>query len=266
MQNQRYKPALISSLILHAVVLAVLIINLEFSHPMMVVKNQDNNSKVISAMAVEAPPAPVAPMPQVAPPPKVVPKPVIKPQTAVQPPPAAKPQAIVIPKKEEVKPKPKPKDLTKDFLADIEKETKQEKAKKEKSLEKAMEQEMKEQAAKALQQDLLAEQQRAAGAKALGIVNKYKALIVQAISRKWLVPAGADKKRYSELMIHLAPGGMVLDVQISKSSGDVALDRSARDAVFKASPLPVPSDANEFESFRQFVLKVRPENVVMNDA
>lgn len=255
MQKQRFRGAFISSLIIHVVVLTLLVVSFEFSHPMAVVKNEDNSSKIISAVAVNAPPAPVDPTPAAAPPAQVKPKKIVQPVVAVKTPP--KPKVIAIPKKI------KQRDLAKEFLADIQKESK--KHKKEKSLEKAMEQEIKEQAAKSLQQQLLAEQKRAAGAKAVGEVNKYKALIVQAISRRWLVPAGADKKIYSELMIRLAPGGAVLDVQVSKSSGDVALDRSARDAVFKASPLPVPDDTNEFESFRQFVLRVRPENVVVND-
>ena len=98
-----------------------------------------------------------------------------------------------------------------------------------------------------------------------GVVDKYKALILQAISRQWLVPGGIDKEISCQLLIRLAPGGVVLDVQLVKSSGSSALDRSARDAVFKASPLPVPAESDVFESFRQFVLKVKPENVFTAD-
>jgi colicin import membrane protein len=39
----------------------------------------------------------------------------------------------------------------------------------------------------------------------------------------------------------------------------MTLDRSARAAVFKASPLPVPKEPDAFEAFRQFILKVKPE-------
>ena len=97
---------------------------------------------------------------------------------------------------------------------------------------------------------------------AQGVVDKYKALIIQAISEKWLVPPQSNKKLSSELLIRLAPGGMVLSVDVTKSSGDPALDSSARAAVLKASPLPVPNDTGAFEPFRQFVLKVKPENVI----
>jgi colicin import membrane protein len=112
---------------------------------------------------------------------------------------------------------------------------------------------------------LLNEQKRTSGAKSRGEVNKYKALILQTISQHWLVPSGVDKNLSAELLIRLAPGGTVLDVQVIRSSGSAGLDRSARDAVFKASPLPVPSDSEGFDQFRQFVLKVKPENVIVHD-
>ncbi|MCW5584401.1 MAG: cell envelope integrity protein TolA, partial [Gammaproteobacteria bacterium] len=95
-----------------------------------------------------------------------------------------------------------------------------------------------------------------------GQVNKYKALILQAISEHWVIPTQANKHLYCELMIRVAPGGMVLEVQVTRTSGDPSLDSSARAAVLKASPLPVPSDPGVFEAFRQFVLKVKPENIL----
>jgi colicin import membrane protein len=94
------------------------------------------------------------------------------------------------------------------------------------------------------------------------VINKYKALILQAISEHWIIPTQVNKKLSCELMIRLAPSGNVLDVQVTKTSGDPSLDSSARAAVLKASPLPVPSKGSEFEPFRQFVLKVKPENIL----
>jgi colicin import membrane protein len=128
---------------------------------------------------------------------------------------------------------------------------------------------MKQMAAKSLQQQMLQEQKRVAGVRnqqTQGEVNKYKALILQAISQNWLIPTTADKNLHAELLIRVAPGGMVLDVQIVKGSGDESLDRSARAAVFKSSPLPVPTDAAAFDAFRQFVLKVTPKDVLSGDA
>ena len=96
---------------------------------------------------------------------------------------------------------------------------------------------------------------------AKGKVDIYSALIIQSIQQHWVVPP-QSKNLKGEIMIRLAPGGSVLDAQVTKSSGDPALDSSARAAVFKASPLPVPKNLNEFEAFRQFVIKFNPKDVL----
>ena len=91
-----------------------------------------------------------------------------------------------------------------------------------------------------------------------GVVDQYKALILQSISHHWLVPIQANKHIYCDLLIQLAPGGEVLGVRVLKNSGNVALEQSARAAVFAASPLPVPHDSHVFARFKQIVLRVKP--------
>ena len=93
-----------------------------------------------------------------------------------------------------------------------------------------------------------------------GVVDKYKALIINAISRQWILPENANSSMSSQFRIRLAPNGTVLDVNLIRSSGDAILDRSARAAIYKASPLQVPSDANAFNLFRDISLTVRPVN------
>jgi colicin import membrane protein len=95
-----------------------------------------------------------------------------------------------------------------------------------------------------------------------GVIDKYKAMIVQAISQNWLVPDNMDKSLSCQLLIQVGPGGAVLGVQVVRSSGNPALDRSAQAAVFKASPLPVPQDPALFDKFRNLRLTVRPENII----
>lgn len=95
-----------------------------------------------------------------------------------------------------------------------------------------------------------------------GIINKYKALIKAAIEQHWNVPADANADLSCDLLITLAPGGSVLNVAVAKSSGMPALDQSALQAVYQASPLPIPADANLFEQFRQLSLTVKPEQVL----
>lgn len=92
--------------------------------------------------------------------------------------------------------------------------------------------------------------------------DKYRHLILQAIAQQWIIPPEINKHLETQLIVHLAPGGMVLEVIIVKSSGNAVLDRSAQTAVYKASPLPVPKNNGLFHTFRQINLTVRPEGVM----
>ena len=115
---------------------------------------------------------------------------------------------------------------------------------------------------KNMQKQLAAEQQQMAAAKQMqGQVDKYKALILQVISSYWIPPPNLPKGISCKLLVTVAPGGEVLNVQMVRSSGNAALDRSAKTAVLKASPLPVPKDADLFDNFRTIRLTVRPEGV-----
>ncbi|KTD41395.1 cell envelope integrity protein TolA [Legionella parisiensis] len=98
-------------------------------------------------------------------------------------------------------------------------------------------------------------------ARIAGEVDKYKALIVNAIGRNWILPENVDSSLSSQFRIRLAPDGMVLEVTLTRSSGDPLLDRSAQTAIYKASPLPVPADSETFNLFRDISLTVRPEQV-----
>ena len=72
------------------------------------------------------------------------------------------------------------------------------------------------------------------------------------------MPENSENK-ICKLLIRLAQGGKVEQVSLLKSSGDPVLDRSAMSAVYKASPLPVPAEAENFDKFRVLRLTVRPE-------
>ena len=151
----------------------------------------------------------------------------------------------------------------KELLLDIKKQKNKQKLK-QKELQSQFQKTLVEQSEKTLREQLLNEQIKIQGTisrQAQGEVNKYKALIVQAISEKWIIPTQANKHLYTELIIRTAPGGMVLDVQVTKTSGDPSLDSSARAAVLKASPL-LCHQIRMHLLFRQFVLKVKPENIM----
>lgn len=115
---------------------------------------------------------------------------------------------------------------------------------------------------KLLQQEMAQEKVQVAKvqqtAQIQGVLNRYKAQIIQAIEQQWIVPTDTDKNLSCILLIRLVPGGNVLSVETVQSSGDAVLDRSARVAVFKASPLPVPKNTAAFSEFRELRLTVRP--------
>ena len=97
-------------------------------------------------------------------------------------------------------------------------------------------------------------------ARIAGEVDRYKALIISAISRQWILPENAKNSASSVFRIRLAPDGSVLEVTLTRGSGDSVLDHSAQSAIYKASPLPVPTDPDAFNTFRDISLTVRPEN------
>jgi len=254
-QSTQTKKAFFFSCGIHFLILLLLIASYEFSSPPPV--EEETSDKMINAVALTQPSTTIKPLLQTnkkAPTPPSEPQP--DPKVAENTPAPTPKMAIPDPSKKH--------DLKKELLADLEDQMAQKK-KAHKALVKSFDKTLKQQAAKDLQQSLKDKKEKLAQARAQqrqGIVDKYKAQILETIGQNWIVPGGVDKNLSCQLLIHLAPGGIVLDVQITKSSGDEILDRSARAAVFKASPLPVPIDIYSFEPFRSFVLKVKPENVV----
>lgn len=262
------------SLTLHAAVFLALIISLRWSAKTPVEENSDKNLNIVQAAMVMKPlpvpkkisVQPPTPKPQITQPP-----PLEKVATKKLPePPVPKVKALETVHQKTLallKEKKQQEQLRKQLLADMQKDVdqQQQKKKKQRSIEEALAKEQKALAENLLQQQLRQEEVQLSGAKKAeiqGVVDKYKARIIRAIGQQWLIPSGANKKLYCELMIRIAPGGAVLDVEIAKTSGDTSLDRSARAAVYKASPLPVPTEKDAFAPFKQFVLRVQPENVL----
>ncbi|SRR5579883_1850156 len=264
----------------HLLIFILLVFGLDFTTPLPVFENTNKNDVISAVVLGDSPNSKI--LPQQQPLPKPLP-PVVKPAPKIEPKPEPKPSVSVkeavekdvialkvadkkkLADQKALEEKKRQELLTKDLLADIKKVNDKQKKIKQQQLKSEFEKMLHDQAEKSLRQQLLNEAIKVQGTQsrqAQGEVNKYKALIMQAISEHWIVPPQVDKKRYCELLIRVAPGGMVLDVQVTKSSGDPALDSSARAAVFKSSPLPVPQQADAFEAFRQFVLKVKPENVI----
>lgn len=269
------KKYLTISICIHAVVLLFLILGFDFTTPMPVIENT-NKTDIISAVILgDTDKSKIIPHEQPVPPPppvvKELPKPIPPKEVAKPlPPEPVKQDAIALEKPDKKKvvnqkalDKQKHEELLKDLMADL-KPVKNLQRNPVKPAKNSFEKLLKQQAQQSLRENFADDikLQTTQSRQSQGQVDKYKALILQVVSEHWIIPPQVRKNLYSTLMIRLAPGGMVLDVQVVKSSGDPSLDSSARAAVLKSSPLPVPTDPQAFEAFRQFRLKVRPDTIM----
>jgi colicin import membrane protein len=89
-----------------------------------------------------------------------------------------------------------------------------------------------------------------------GVVDEYRALLIQTIERNWNRPATARPGLECTLNVTQGPGGAVLDVKIGDCNGDQAVRESVANAVYRSSPLPAPRDARAFE--RRLVIVFKP--------
>ena len=96
-------------------------------------------------------------------------------------------------------------------------------------------------------------------ARAQSELARYEGLIRQKVDRNWVRPAGLSPNLEVLVRLRLAPTGEVIQVTIVRPSGNVGFDRSVENAVYKASPLPLPEDKGLFEHFRELELRFRRE-------
>jgi colicin import membrane protein len=92
----------------------------------------------------------------------------------------------------------------------------------------------------------------------------YAALIQQTVVNYWSRPPSARNGMEALLLVQLIPTGEVVSVNVVKSSGNSAFDRSAINAVEKAGAFPELKNlpTREFErTFRRFRLLFRPEDL-----
>jgi colicin import membrane protein len=115
--------------------------------------------------------------------------------------------------------------------------------KKQKEEEKRKEQE------KALQDQLDAELEAEQQERDLTTIQKYQALIARAVENNFNqlnLPDGLS----CVILIRMLEGGKVVEASIVKSSGNDLFDRRAENAVYSASPLPVPEEVRLFKQMR----------------
>ncbi len=112
------------------------------------------------------------------------------------------------------------------------------------------------------QAEQLAREAQARQAAAAGqVMDEYVGKIRAKIRRNIVLPPDVAEDTEARFDVTLLPGGEVLDVRLVKKSGSQAYDSAVERAIWKASPLPVPSDADLFSrKFRQFHIKFRAKD------
>lgn len=126
--------------------------------------------------------------------------------------------------------------------------------------EQAFKQQLAAEAKQLQQQQQLAAQRRAARKARQTEIDKYMDLIENKIYQNWVMPPSTNKGLVCELQVTLIPTGDVVNIELSKSSGDPVYDQSVIAAVRRASPLPVPpAQDGLFDVFRNLTLPVRAD-------
>ena len=125
----------------------------------------------------------------------------------------------------------------------------------------AAEQSLKEQLVSEERERKAAQARAEQAARAQSELARYEGLIRQKVERNWVRPAGWSKGLECVVRVRLAPTGEVIQATVIRPSGSPPFDRSVENAVYKASPLPLPEDKGLFDHFRELELRFRPEGL-----
>lgn len=105
-----------------------------------------------------------------------------------------------------------------------------------------------------LKQQLEAEEHRL-GAENAGLLGRYISELQARIERAWNRPPSAHTGLKCTLKVTQVPGGTVTDVRLGECNGDSAVQQSIVLAVYRASPLPAPSDPSLFDRHLNLVFE-----------
>ncbi len=83
----------------------------------------------------------------------------------------------------------------------------------------------------------------------------YQSQMVRAVQSKWIRPGTAREGLSCLVAVTQLPTGVVTSARVLKCNGDDFVERSIENAVFKASPLPTPSNPLLFLRSFQFEFK-----------
>ncbi|MDV6319271.1 cell envelope integrity protein TolA, partial [Chromohalobacter sp. HP20-39] len=93
--------------------------------------------------------------------------------------------------------------------------------------------------------------------------NGFKNLVRRYVEQSWNLPSSISSDLRAIVQIQLLPTGELVSATIIQSSGNATFDRSALNAVEKASPFREMSrlEASVRDQFREFNLDFNPEDI-----
>ena len=241
----------ILAVLVHVIFVFFMVFGLNWkSHPPegMVVELWSDLSEPIELKPVQKaePPKP-EPTPE---PPKPVEAEPLPPKIEVSPPPSPSRKPDIVRKQE------KP---VKDDKKEQERDREKEKAKEREKAKAKAEQLRREEAQRQREREAKEKreaQEAAARAQQMSEVAKYKAMILAKIKSRIIMPPDLPGNPNVEYLVTLLPGGDILDVRLSKSSGFVGYDDAVERAIFLSKPLPLPPDPALFSQFRNLSIIV----------
>ena len=209
------------------------------------------------------PPKPEPPKPQPEPPKPEPPKPEPPkpepPKPDVKPPPPKPDPAIALKAEKEKKEREKKERLEKLEREKKKKEEEAKKREKEEAAKKKREDEARRKEEERAKREAERAREEAAKARASEI-DKFRAAIQQKIRSRANVPDTVIGNPEVTVRIKVLPGGEVLDIAITKRSGNPTYDSAIERGIRSASPLPVPPANSElFPQFRELTLNIRHE-------
>lgn len=241
----------ILAVLVHVVFIVFMVFGLDWkSHPpeSMAVELWHDLSEPVEPLPTQKaePPKPEPVKPEPTPPKPVKADPSPKIDVTPPPPPSRKPDIV---RKQE-----KP---IKDDKKEQEKKRQQEEAKqREKAKAEQLRREEAERQRKREAKEKREAQEAAARAQKMSEVAKYKAMILAKIKSRIIMPPDLPGNPNVEYLVTLLPGGDILDVKLSKSSGFAVYDDAVERAIFLSKPLPLPPDPALFSQFRNLSITV----------
>lgn len=90
-------------------------------------------------------------------------------------------------------------------------------------------------------------------------VGRYQDMIRSKIRHNIVMPPDVSPDAEVVFRVTLLPGGSVMNAVMIKGSGNPAYDEATERAIYKAQPLPLPTDPLLKKQFRELRLTIRPE-------